>query len=223
MKSEKGLPAQAGFILPLLALGLLVVLGGVLYFYTKHENTTSAVTTTTTVYTGTSANTGSYTAPSPVPVKTTVYTSGTVAGNAGNPSLVQTSSQGVLPQRLGWQTYTNIDYSYAISRPYNWLVSGASSFVSLSDGRAMVSIQSYNILSGTNPVTFATQNGATGGFVTTKINAYTALQDTEGGNTVYYIVNGAVGYKISVTNNLTADEAAVVRAMLIEFTVTKQR
>jgi len=130
---------------------------------------------------------------------------------------------GVMPQRLGWQTYTNREWSYALSYPMGWQVLGGGQIALITDGRAAVSVQAVPVSAGTTATQFANMYGIYSGFVTTKVNAYTALQTTEGANTAYYITNGAVAYKILVTNNITAAEAGVIRNMLIEFTVTRQR
>lgn len=220
--------SQKGFIVPLLALGLLLASGGALYYYSKDHQATSttpastAYTTDAASYASTNQIAGSPIAMvSPSPSAKTPLPSRTAL--ASGVAFAEVSNKGVMPQRLAWQTYTNVDYSYAFSYPAGWQVSGAGGAVNVSDGRANVSFLSTNLALGTDATTFANQSGSLGGFITTKVNAYNALQTTEGGNTVYYIVNGAVGYKISVSNNLTALEAAVVRDILIEFTVTKQR
>ena len=132
-------------------------------------------------------------------------------------------STGVLPQRLRWQTYTNTAFSYALSYPYNWYLLNSQNFVSVTDGRASVSVTASDIAPGTNAAMFAGASGVAAGALTIKINGYTAVEVREGINTAYYITNGAVGYKLVASPAYTANEATVIRAILIEFTVTRQR
>lgn len=227
---------QKGFVLPLVALVILAAVGGGLYYYTKNHpevsevGTTSTTTTVYTYYTDTSATSTATTTVGYKTVKKQVVTYvPATAGNAlgytgaGNAALVEVSGQGVMPQRLAWPTVTNIQYNFAISHPASWSATQDVSSITETDGRAVVRAQAFDIAAGTSASAFANMQGASSGLITTKVNAYTALQTNEGANTAYYIVNGAVGYKITVSNNLTAAESDIVRAILVEFTVTKQR
>jgi len=204
------------FVLPLILLAILLLVLGGLYYYasgnTAYPEGDDTATTTTTSYQTTST----------VNSQNSYLTDNAQVGNSGSQDVAQVSNQGVLPERLGWQTFTDADYSYALSYPQDWHLVGGSALASMTDGSASVSVQSFNIAPNTTPSLFASENGASG-FESIAVNAYDAVEAFQGSNTVYFIVNGSVGYKITVPNNANENDANVVRAMLLTFTVTKAR
>jgi|GEM_PF-5198812 len=200
---------QQIFLIPVIILIILLAALGSLYYYASGStpaSNQSAATTTTSMSTGTGAN---------------VYQTSPVSNQTAN--TVPISNQGVLAERLGWKTFTDTAYSYALSYPPEWQLLGGSTLASISDASASVSIQSFPLTPNTTPSLFAAENGVTSGSESTAVNAYDSFESIQGANTVYFIVNGAVGYEITIPNNTTAADAAVIRAMLLTFTTTAQR
>lgn len=204
------------YILPIIILAILLIGLVGLYYYAAGNVSASSygqetATTTTAVYND-----------SPTSNQAT-YTSGSfLSGDSRGTNMAEISNQGVLPERLGWQTFTNIDYSYALSYPPGWQLLRGSSFASVTDGSASVSVQAFNLTPNTSPSLFAAENGAYG-LVSTSVNAYNAIEAFQGSNTLYFIVNGSVGYKITVSSSTNENDAAVIRSMILAFTVTKAR
>lgn len=218
--------SQKGFIVPaLIVLGVLV-LGGLAYYSLRNASSTATSTPASVIE---SDDNNSRDTETTATVTTTVdNTSETSVQNetglnysSSNKSspLVEVTAAGTLAQRLGLTTLTDTDYSYAISYPKGWSSSGASSLVTVSNGRSSIIITSQNIQPETSQA-FAMQNGVTNGITTTEINAYNATAVPAGNQTTYYIVNGAVGYKLVVTD---LGDTEVLRTILLTFTVTKQR
>jgi hypothetical protein len=234
MKSQK---MQKGIVIPLLALGVMLVLGGVLYYYSHkdkvklalNENTAAVGQATSSldvpvvgIYTPGESDTVSSrptTVPSPKPAKSKPVHISRPSYTASAVSSVyrEVSGEGVLAERLGWNTYTNRDWSYAVSFPQGWGVSGGGAVILASGPGTQVSVSSVS-LGGEDLATFAVQSGATGASATT-VNGYPAVRSYEGGQTVYYIENGAVGYRIAISGG----QADVVRAILLTFTFVAQR
>ncbi|MBX4189574.1 hypothetical protein KW785_03210 [Candidatus Parcubacteria bacterium] len=217
MNSEKG------FIIPALAILGVAILGSVVYYYSKNNSDLASSTPAAVVE---SVDTDSET-PVVTGDKSTTTTSDVTLSVSSSPSkskseesLVQVTAAGTLAQRLGLTTLTNLDYSYAISYPKGWTSSGASSLVTVTNGRSSIVISSTNISSGTTAQSLAAQNGDTNGFITTRINAYSAFETSAGNQNVYYIVNGSVGYRLAVTD---LGDSGVLETELLTFTVTKQR
>jgi hypothetical protein len=214
--------SQKGFIVPAaIVLGVVLIGAGVMY-YRNHptpDETTNSATTTNQNLTNSSGVTPS--------VGSSVTSANSVEANVPQKSthqntegLVQVADVGTAAQRFNLETLTNADYSYAISFPREWSASGASNAWSVTNGRSVVFIGSYNLPSGFAPVQFAAQDGVTNTFPTTEVNAYNAAEVASGNLTTYYIVNGSVGYKIVVSD---AGDTETLNLILLTFTVTKQR
>ncbi|MBX4200107.1 hypothetical protein KW790_01435 [Candidatus Parcubacteria bacterium] len=234
MKSQE---KQRGLIIPLIALGVMLVLGGVLYYYSHRENGQIAqngnpaaigVVTSTPVVLGTltpgpvfgevTPSRPITSSPKPIKPKVTrpIATSYRYTGSAIE-GLAEVSSRGVLAERLGWNTFTNRDYSYALSFPREWSQVGGGNLVLAGAGGAQVSVSAGSV-AGQDLATFAVQSGATSATATT-VNGYQAVKSYEGASTVYYIVNGDMGYRIA----LSGVSESLSRAILLTFTFTSYR
>ena len=203
------------YLIPIVILAILLVALSGLYYYAVRNvplaDEEGSATTTAVVFQNT-----------PVLNQPTHVYPASLPTNAPLSNVTPISNQGVLPERLGWQTFTNIDYSYALSYPPEWQLLRGSSFASVTDGSASVSVQAFNLTPNTNPSLFAAENGVSGS-VSTAVNAYNAIEAFQGSNTLYFIVNGSIGYKITVSNSTNENDAAVIRSMILAFTVTKAR
>lgn len=205
MKTERQI-----LVTPIIVLIILIALLGALYYYAgKGLSASDSATTTTDT---------SEAIPGETNQTATAYP--LVSPATGN--TVQVSNQGVLAQRLGWKTFTNTAYSYALSYPPIWQLLSGSTLASMTDGTASVSVQSFNLTPNTTASMLASESGVSNGFETT-VNAYDATEAFQGSNTVYFIVNGSVGYEITVPTSPNENDANVIRAMLLTFTTTKAR
>ncbi len=203
---------ERGFFAPLIALVVMAAVGGALYYYSEKTATTTVTTTTTsTPYTyivATSSTTTLTTVTTAKPKPVYIPVSSQPTYSAGGVSLAQVSSSGVLGERLGWRTYTNREWSYALSYPPSWSFSGGSSSVSLNGGTSGIDIQAYG--SDSLPGTFITSGSNT---TLANVNGYSALQTFEGGRTVYYIVHEDTAYRISVFG-----DPQLIETVLLTFT-----
>ncbi len=214
-----------GFIIPIIALLTVLIVGGVVYHYsdkgTQSSSTPAAVVSAIKddepVTVKPTSNTANVTDAS---VFVTPEPTTPVVTSSNDTGLVQVTTAGTLAQRYNLETLTNTDYSYAISFPQQWSSSGASSLVTVTNGRSSIVIASQAVAAGINAATFAAQSGATNGFITTKVNGYTAYETIVGNQNTYYIVNGSVGYKMVVTD---LGDTNTLETILLTFTVTKQR
>lgn len=203
------------FLTPVIILIVLLIALGALFYYAGKtaDGLDQEGTTTTSVSEDIPGQAGQ--------TSQTAYVSPLISLGAVN--TVPISNQGVLAERLGWKTFTNTAESYAVSYPPEWQLLSGSTLASITDGSASMSVQAFNLAPNTTPSLFATENGVSNGFESTTVNAYDSIEAIQGSNTNYFIVNGAVGYEISIPNSTTAADAAVLRAMLLTFTVTQAR
>lgn len=214
---------QKGIILPILALIALVAIGSGLYYFkdkTIQTSSTSSISTTNLAGVANSLDDSDQTENEAASVS---FSSNIepVAVNAEGSVLVEGGSQGVLAQRLGWNTFTNRDFSYAISFPQGWSQSGDSANAFINGGSVQTTVSSQ-VLPGTSLADFAATGGGIGAEAA-NVNGYIALRLQEGDRTAYYIKNGSVGYKISTNSNLSSADAERVRAMLLTFTFIAKR
>jgi hypothetical protein len=208
MKNEKG------FIVPLLVVIGFAVIAAVAYFHARPPQIVSSPTLTTSNQTSSSNN-------NVVNVGSSVLTTAnSQALGQGGEQFVQVTDEGTAAQRFNLQTFTDTDESFAISFPRGWSQSGSGSSIFITNGESSVSVASQTIISGTSAAQFATASGATNGFMTKAANAYDGYEVISGNTTTYYLVNGAVGYKIGVTDSGDTD---TLRQILLTFTYTRAR
>ncbi len=211
---------QKGFITPTVVILAVVLIGAALYYSAKRPALV-ALTPTGSVSTSTAgqiSTEGSETVLS-APLSATL-TANSQSKTNFDTQLAQVADVGTAAQRFNLETFTNTDYSYAVSFPREWAASGGVGAYYITNGRSAISIASSNMVSGLTPAQFAAQDGAMNTFSTTAVNAYNAAGVISGNQSTYYIVNGSVGYKIGVTDLGDTD---ILRLILMTFTVTKPR